>query len=472
MDNFFKTYNPTTEESLNVYSYHTEDELNQKLQNLFDQQKDWKKKSLAQRIQVLKKIKQQIQNVSEQLSMVMSVEMGKPLAESKAEVQKCLTLFDYYELHAEQLLAPREVLAQYPKSQVRFQPMGIVLSFMPWNFPLWQVMRFAVPAWLAGNVILQKHSELTAGVSILIERLVLEATGLHLLENIFLPVSRIKDLYADNRIQAVTFTGSTNVGALVAEQAGRNLKKCVLELGGSDAYILDPSADLKTAIEFCAKAKLVNNGQSCVAAKRFFVPEEMLESFVFSLSEKLKSKKMGNPLESGTDLGPLASQAFKNKIQSQWDSLSALTRHSLNTSSELMGLNNRLTPDKGYFFSPKIAVVSDLKPAQEHQFIQSFQEEEFFGPVALVYSYKSQEEMLYRVNQSPYGLGAAWFGDPEKFAKENMADQIDVGMIAVNEMIKSDARLPFGGVKKSGFGRELGDFGIFEFCSVQTLGWG
>lgn len=472
MDNFFKTYNPTTEESLNVYSYHTDDELNQKLQNLSDQQKVWKQKNLAQRIQVLKKIKQQIQNTSEQLAMVMTVEMGKPLAESKAEVQKCLTLFDYYEQHAEQLLSPRDVSAQYRKSQVRFQPMGIVLSFMPWNFPLWQVMRFAVPAWLAGNVILQKHSELTAGVSVLIERLVFEATGLNLLENIFLPVSRIKDLYRDDRIQAVTFTGSTSVGALVAEQAGRNLKKCVLELGGSDAYILDPTAELKTAVEFCAKAKLVNNGQSCVAAKRFFVPEEMLESFTEALAEKLYAKKMGNPLESGAELGPLASQTFKNKIQMQWDSLSSITQHRLNNSEVLIDLNRRATPDRGFFFSPKIAVVSGLKPAQEHQFIHNFQEEEFFGPVALVYSYKTQEEMLYRVNQSSYGLGAAWFGDSEKFVHENIADQLDVGMIAVNEMIKSDVRLPFGGVKKSGFGRELGDFGIFEFCSVQTLGWG
>lgn len=472
MSSFFKTHNPTSEESLAVYNYHTDQQVDHKIQKLFDQQKVWKKKNIQERLHLLKKVKQKIQDASEEMVLLMTMEMGKTIVESRAEVQKSLTLFDYYELKAEELLAVREVKAHYRASQIQFQPMGVILSFMPWNFPLWQVLRFAVPAWIAGNVILQKHSEITAGVSLLIEKIVSESSDITLLENIFVPVEKINALYVDARIQAVTFTGSTTVGSLVAEQAAKNLKKTVLELGGSDAYIIDPTAKLDATVEICAKAKLINNGQSCVAAKRFFLPEEMLESFTYALAESFQSRNIGNPLDKGVDLGPLASVKFKDKLDSQWLSVRSVAQHPLNFSEELINLQSRSLPLKGAFFAPRIAVVSSLKPALEHAFIQSFQEEEFFGPVALVYSYKSQEEMFYRVNQSPYGLGAAWFGDPDKFVKQNIANELDVGMIAINEMIKSDARLPFGGVKKSGYGRELGDFGIFEFCYVQTLGWG
>lgn len=472
MENTFTTINPASEEILKSYAYDSDQEIEKKIEDLFSSQKVWKKKTLQERCEVLDKVKKNFSSCAEEIALLISTEMGKPLIEARAEVQKSLTLFDYYNEKAPELLEARKIQAHYKKSEIYFQPLGIILSFMPWNFPLWQVLRFAVPSWLAGNVILQKHSEITAGVALLIEKIVAESVDISLMKNLFIEPSRLEKIYQDNRIQAVTFTGSTAVGSLVAAKAAQNLKKTVLELGGSDAYIIDDTAQIEIAVEFGVKAKLVNNGQSCVAAKRFFVPDFMIEHFASLFAEKLWQKKIGSPLSSETELGPLAHQRFQFKLQNQWNEVQKLGRHFLNQAEMLRKLNSREVPSKGFFFPPKIVIVSELPQQEEVNFIKSFQEEEFFGPVVLVYAYKTESECFQRVNQSPYGLGAAWFGDPEKFKKQKIQESLDVGMVAVNEMIKSDARLPFGGVKKSGYGRELGTFGIYEFCNVQSVGWG
>lgn len=472
MENSFTTINPANEEIIQSYRYHSDKEIEERLEGLFQAQKVWKKRSLQKRCEDLEKIKKILSSRAGEMALLISTEMGKPLTEARAEVQKSLTLFDYYKDKSVELLGVREVPAHYGKSEIHFLPLGVVLSFMPWNFPLWQVLRFAVPSWLAGNVVLQKHSEITAGVALLIEKIVTESVDVALLKNLFIEPPRLEKIYQDPRLQAVTFTGSSAVGSMVAQKAGQNLKKSVLELGGSDAYIIDKTASLDKAVDYCVKAKLVNNGQSCVAAKRFFVPDSLVEPFTNLFAEKVLQKKMGSPLEVDTELGPLASQRFQFKLQSQWIEAQKLAHASLNRSELFRKLNFQVVPLKGFFFAPKMMVVSDLSSQEEGHFVRAFQEEEFFGPVALVYAYKNEEEMFRRVNQSPYGLGAAWFGDPEKFRKQKIHESLEVGMIAVNEMIKSDARLPFGGVKKSGYGRELGAFGIYEFCNVQSLGWG
>lgn len=466
----FITINPATNENLSNYSYHNLGQIDDKIDLLKVQYKSWKQQTLEQRIKLLDVVQKAIKENVDELALLITSEMGKPSVEAKNEIIKTLTIFDYYRDHAEALLKSKIVSAQYRKSEIYFQPLGIVLSFMPWNFPVWQVFRFAVPAWLAGNLILQKHSEITAGVSLFIEKIVNESSGLTLMQNIFIEPKHIDYLYKHPAISAVTFTGSTQVGSLVAQQAAMNIKKAVLELGGNDAYIIDETAKMSDAVDWCVKSKLVNNGQSCVAAKRFFVPKDKSEEFIHGFVTKLLEKKIGSPLDKAIHLGPLAHQRFKQKIENQLLQLNKIP--TMKSFSDIARLDLISIPQQGSFMVPRILVYSDISMKDEDLFIQHFQNEEIFGPVALVYLYESKEDLLFRVNQSQFGLGAAWFGDEEKFKHENWLRELDVGMIAVNEMIKSDARMPFGGVKKSGYGRELGDFGILEFCNIKTLGWG
>lgn len=472
MKNTFSTINPATNQVIQEYQYDSDNDVQVKLKELKHSFKLWKNLKLEQRLAVLEKIAKNLVTNQELIARTITKEMGKPIQESRAEILKTLSLFDYYKKNAERLLASREITAHYAKSEIYFQPLGVILSFMPWNFPIWQAFRFAVPAWCVGNVILQKHSDITAGVGLLIEQLVNEVADFRIIENIFIEPDRVPLLYEQEEIQAVTFTGSTQVGSLVAQQAAKNIKKTVLELGGSDPYILDKTCDLNSTLDWCVKAKLINNGQSCVAAKRFFVPQELAEDFILGFSERLSSKRIGDPLEEQIHLGPLAHRRFKIKIQKQYEELAVLQTHPLNELAEVIKINSKEIPIEGEFFSSKIIYVTDVDKNQELSFTKTFQNEEVFGPIALIYGYKSEEELIYRVNQSIYGLGAAWFGDKEKFRKEQLHNKLDVGMIAVNEMLRSDVHMPFGGVKKSGYGRELGEFGIFEFCNVQTLGWG
>lgn len=466
----FITINPATNENISNYSYHSLGQIDDKIGLLTTQYKTWKLQTLVQRIEILDLVQKALKENIDALALLITSEMGKPLVEAKNEVIKTLTIFDYYREHAEVLLKSKQVSAQYKKSEIYFQPLGIVLSFMPWNFPVWQVFRFAVPAWLAGNLVLQKHSEITAGVSLFIEKIVNKSSGLTLMQNIFIEPESIHYLYKHPAIAAVTFTGSTQVGSLVAQQAAMNIKKAVLELGGSDAYIIDETANMSEAINWCVKAKFVNNGQSCVAAKRFFVAKNKSEEFVSGVVEKILEKKIGSPLDKNIHLGPLAHQRFKQKIESQLLQLNKITTQQ--TFADIKKLDLISVPKLGAFLAPRVLVYSDISEKDEDLFVQHFQNDEVFGPVSLVYLYETKEELLFRVNQSQFGLGAAWFGDEEKFKNENWLQELDVGMIAVNEMIKSDARMPFGGVKKSGYGRELGEYGILEFCNIKTLGWG
>ncbi|MCB0368279.1 MAG: aldehyde dehydrogenase family protein [Bdellovibrionales bacterium] len=468
--NKFSTFNPASEELNAQYFYHSEKQINDKIDLLSKQYGSWKQESIAVRLKTLERIQKAFLEETESLALLITTEMGKPLREAKSEVLKSISVFQYYSQYGEKLLETQNVQTSNLKSEVHFHPLGVVLSFMPWNFPLWQVIRFAVPAWLAGNVILLKHSEITAGVSTFIERIVNESSSKTLIQNIFIEPEKIDFLYSRPEVRAITFTGSTQVGALVAQQAGKNLKKTVLELGGSDAYIIDDSAKMEDAVELAVKAKLINNGQSCVAAKRFFVSRKKTEEFLYLFCQKLIEKKIGSPLDENIDLGPLAQLKFKDKITNQVKQLSRF--RDVSYDSALESLKGTQLPDKGCFFAPELLVFSNISDSNEKIFRESFQNDEIFGPVGLVYSYENKEDLITRVNQSEYGLGAAWFGDEDKFKKENWFNLLDVGMVAVNEIIRSDAKLPFGGVKKSGYGRELGAFGIYEFCNIKTLGWG
>ncbi|MCK6599312.1 MAG: aldehyde dehydrogenase family protein [Bdellovibrionaceae bacterium] len=468
----FTTQNPSTEEFLSEYFYDSPKALENKIEQLSKEFSVWRLQSIEQRLEVLSLVLNRLKKEENELAKMISLEMGKPLAESIAEVKKCYSIFEYYERVAPILLAEKKIKTSYDKSLVSFEPLGVVLSIMPWNYPLWQVLRFAVPAWLSGNVILLKPAEITSETSLIFERLVREATGRSLVLNVQLSTTTIEELYSLPDIKAVTFTGSTEVGRRVGMLAGKNLKKSVLELGGNDAYILDESADIEKSVDFCLSAKLVNNGQSCIAAKRFFVPEAQKENFLDLFVRGLLIKKIGDPFASGVELGPLAHKRFHSRAALQAKKLELLLDKDSSQKELWEKLKQRVLPEKGFYYPPQCFVVNSGQGWSEEDFYKSFQREEIFAPIALVYVYNSEEELYHRVNQSPYGLGAAWFGDPEKFQKTQVAKKIDVGMLSVNEMLRSDARVPFGGIKDSGYGRELGEQGLFEFCSVRTLHWG
>ncbi len=417
-------------------------------------QRAWARRSFAERGSRFEALAGLLERDAESLALLMAQEMGKPLPEGRAEVAKCALAARHYASHAERFLADRPVATEARRSVVVHVPLGLVLAIMPWNFPFWQVLRFAAPALMAGNGALLKHAPNVCGCALALERLFLEAGFPEdLLAVLLVDVERVPELLDLPEVAAVTLTGSTRAGRAVAAAAGARLKKCVLELGGSDPYVILADADLESALDACVKSRLINAGQSCIAAKRFVVVAERHDAFVAGLLRRMRAVRTGDPRQEGVELGPLARADLR-------DALHAQVTRSVAAGAELL-LGGALPPGEGYFYPP--TVLAGVRPGMPAH------DEELFGPVAAVERARDRADALRLAADSRYGLGAAVFtadlAEGERIAREELV----AGSCFVNAFVRSDPRLPFGGVRESGYGRELSEEGIREFVSAKTV---
>jgi succinate-semialdehyde dehydrogenase/glutarate-semialdehyde dehydrogenase len=414
---------------------------------------EWRRTAFAERSAALKRAGVLLRERKEDLARLMALEMGKPLAQGRAEVEKCAWVCDYYADNAQAFLSPEPVETDASRSYVAFQPLGVVLAVMPWNFPLWQVFRFAAPALMAGNAGLLKHASNVCGSALAIEE-ILHGAGVPraAFRTLLVGSARVAALIEAPEVKAVTLTGSTPAGRAVAAKAGERLKKTVLELGGSDPYLVLEDADLETAAETCVASRLINGGQSCIAAKRFIVVEQVRERFEEMFVAKMKAKTMGDPLQEGVDLGPQARRNLRDELHRQ-------VVRSVGLGARLM-LGGEAPAGKGAFYPPTVlGAVRKGMPAHD---------EELFGPVAAIIGVPGEAEAVRVANDSDFGLGAAVFTrDPAR--GQRVAESLEAGSCFVNSLVKSDPRLPFGGIKESGYGRELASFGIREFVNVKTV---
>lgn len=449
-----KTINPATGEIIKEYSEMSFSEVSGIIQKANTAQKQWKKNSYTERSAFLNKIAQLLKDRKEELGELMSEEMGKPLAESKGEIEKCAWVCEYYADNAEEFLKDDPVETDASKSYVTFNPLGTVLSIMPWNFPFWQLFRFAAPALMAGNAIILSHSENVTGCALEIEELIHDSgISTDLFRTILVENDNMKAVIQHEGIAAVTLTGSTRAGKIVASQAGEALKKTVLELGGSDPSIIFEDADIKQAAESCVNSRLLNSGQSCIAAKRFVIVEKIYDEFVSAFKELAKSKTVGDPFEKGSDLGPMAREDLRDGLHEQ-------VQKSIDKGAKV-ALGGKKPNSAGAYYPVTILEnVTKGMPAYD---------EELFGPVASMIKVKDEEEAIMVANDSLYGLGASIYSKNIDRAEKIASEQLEAGCCFVNEFVKSDPRLPFGGIKQSGYGRELGLYGIHEFVNTKTV---
>ncbi len=445
--------NPTTEEIINETEELTSEEIEQKLAVAHDTYLQWRETSFAHRAERMKRLAELLRKDARKYAEITTREMGRPIKQSLASVEKCAWVCDYYAKEAEEMLKPEMIEADASKSYVRFDPIGIVLAVMPWNYPLWQVMRFIVPAAMAGNVGILKHASNVQMSAQLIEEL-FDKAGFPqgVFQNLPIGSSKVAGIIEDDRVRAITLTGSEYAGSKVAEVAGKEIKKTVLELGGSDPFIILSDADIPTACEVGTTARLQNAGQSCIAAKRFIVVKDRLEEFLQIYKERYEAMVVGDPMDENTDMGPVVTEKSLEEIQKQ-------VEKSVELGAKVVTGGNRVG-DKGYFFAPTI--LRDVAPGMPAY------DDELFGPVASVIVAEDEDDAIRIANDHRYGLGGSlWSEDTEK--AEKLAAKIDTGAVFINSMTKSDPRLPFGGVKKSGFGRELSHYGIKEFTNVKTV---
>lgn len=453
----FQTVNPATGEVLDTYLYLSDADIKKRLSFSFECYLKNKTKPIAIKKAQLKALAEKLRLAKEDLALVMTREMGKALVDSEAEIEKCAVTADYFSRTIDQFIADERVLGNYPTSMVIKNSLGPLFAIMPWNFPLWQIVRVLVPAIGVGNPVLLKHSDITAGTGRALQKICDEIEP-GLLIHLLVSHEQAAEIIADPCVRAVTLTGSAKAGRQISALAGKNLKKTVLELGGSDAYLVLEDADLDKAAKICAQARMVNNGQSCVAAKRFIVHNSVKDKFLHKFCQELKKFKPGNPEDKTTLVGTLASKKFQQALLRQCEVL------------EQLGAKKVFDGDPGFDFNSERAYF----PARVYQIETDLPEahtEEFFGPVALVFSFDEDVQAVEMANQSIYGLGGAVFSRDIERA-EQIARLMECGMVAINDQVKSDARLPFGGVKDSGYGRELGVFGVNEFSNIKSLGIG
>ncbi|MGC2191371.1 MAG: NAD-dependent succinate-semialdehyde dehydrogenase [Candidatus Dormiibacterota bacterium] len=449
----FRSVNPATEAVIAEYPAMTAAQVEFALAKAESAFQHNRRQSVAWRSERMQALAQLLRRDREELAQRVTAEMGKPLAEAQAEVDKCAVGCEYFAQQAARFLADEPSPSDSPRSLVAFRPLGVILAIMPWNYPLWQVLRFAAPALMAGNAAVLKHAPNCFGTALALERLITEAGFPEgALGALITGVEPMAGVIADPRVHAVTLTGSDLAGSKVAEIAGREIKKTVLELGGSDFFLVLEDADLDQAAEVGVRSRFQNAGQTCIAAKRFLVAEKVADTFQ-DLFVKLSSQiRVGDPLDPATRLGPLARQDLREKLHQQ-------VRRSVAQGARL-SLGGELSEGVGYFYSP--TVVTDVQPGM------AVFDEETFGPVAAFTRFHDEAEGLRLANHSRYGLGGnIWTGDVGRGVA--LAAELDTGGVFVNGMTHSDARVPFGGVKRSGYGRELHHFGIREFTNIQTV---
>jgi len=449
-----KSINPATDELVREYPEPGDTDVAMILAEASCAAAGWKRTSFADRAPKMRRAADLLDERKEELARLMAIEMGKPLAGGRSEAEKCAWVCRYYADNAERFLAPEVVETDASKSLVAFLPLGPVLAVMPWNFPFWQVFRFAAPALMAGNAGLLKHAANVTGCALAIERIFKDA-GFPppLFRALLVESKRVAGIIAAPEVKAVTLTGSTPAGRAVAGKAGTMLKKTVLELGGSDPYLVLEDADLESASETCVAARLINSGQSCIAAKRFIVVEPVRKRFEELFVEKMRKRRMGDPLEPGVDVGPQARRDLRDDLHRQVEA-------SVKAGAKVL-LGGQVPPGRGAFYPP--TVLTDVRKG-----MPAF-DEELFGPVAAIVAAKDEADAVRLANDSPFGLGAAVFTRDVKRGERIATEELEAGSCFVNALVKSDPRLPFGGIKESGYGRELSVFGIREFVNVKTV---
>jgi succinate-semialdehyde dehydrogenase/glutarate-semialdehyde dehydrogenase len=448
-----RSVNPGDGRLVREYPEHSAQDVDAALRGAAGAFAEWRETDFPRRAEVLRRAAHLLKERQEPLARLMAVEMGKPLAQGRAEAEKCAWACDYYAETGERHLAPEPVATDASHSGVHFEPLGPVLAVMPWNFPLWQVFRFAAPALMAGNAGLLKHASNVSGCALAIEE-VLRDAGLPpgTFRTLLIASDRVGSVIESPHVVAVTLTGSTPAGKSVAGRAGACLKKTVLELGGSDPYLVLEDADLDAAAETCVSSRLINAGQSCIAAKRFVVVRGVRARFEELFVEKMRARKVGDAMAEGTDVGPLARHDLR-------DDLHAQVERTVGQGARLL-LGGRVPPGPGAFYPP--TVLADVRPGM------AAHDEETFGPVAAIVPVDDEAEAVRVANRSPFGLGAAVFtADLDRGRR--VAGRLEAGSVFVNALVKSDPRLPFGGIKESGYGRELARFGIREFVNVKTV---
>jgi succinate-semialdehyde dehydrogenase/glutarate-semialdehyde dehydrogenase len=448
------TINPATGETLQTFDALTAAEVDEKLQRAADAFERHRRTSLAERTEKMRRAGEILDAEKDRLARLMTTEMGKTLAAARAEGEKCAWVCRHYAEHAARMLAPQTVdVGGSARGEVHFLPLGAVLAVMPWNFPFWQVFRFAAPGLMAGNVGLLKHASNVPQCALAIED-VFRRAGFEegVFQTLLVGSDAVAGMLDDERVAAATLTGSTPAGQSVAERAGRNLMKTVLELGGSDPFIVMPSADLEAAARTAARARCINNGQSCIAAKRFIVHQDAADEFERRFVAAMEALRVGDPMADGTDVGPLATAAIRDEVDEQ-------VRVSVDAGARVLTGGRRMD-GPGFFYPPTIlADIPEDAPAYR---------EEVFGPVASLFRVASIDEAIALANDSQFGLGSSvWTRDEGE--RRRFVTEIEAGMTYVNAMVASDPRLPFGGVKQSGYGRELGVFGIHEFVNIKSV---
>ena len=445
--------NPATGETLKTFSALSAEQIEEKLQRAADTFQTYRRTAFSERSRMMLRAAEILESEKHELGKMMTLEMGKPVKAAIGEAEKCAWVCRYYAETAEKHLADQVVETNAKKSYVHFQPLGPVLAIMPWNFPFWQVFRFAAPALMAGNVGLLKHASNVPQCALAIEEIFARAGFPEgAFQTLLIGSDAVEPVLNDRRVAAATLTGSEPAGRSVASTAGKQIKKTVLELGGSDPFIVMPSANLDEAVATAVKARTINNGQSCIAAKRFIVAAEIYDEFERKFVEQMQELKIGDPLEESTEIGPLATPQIVNDLDEQ-------VKKAVDSGARVLTGGKKLDRP-GNFFEPTVLVDIDINAPVSC--------EEIFGPVAMLFRVNDIDEAIRIANATEFGLGsAAWTNDAREQAR--FIEDIEAGSVFINGMVASDPRLPFGGVKNSGYGRELADFGIREFVNIKTI---
>ena len=449
----FTAINPATEEVIASYEAHTPEQIEAALALSVSAFKSWRNTPFKDRGELMVRAAQLLEDELDSAAAMLTAEMGKTFASAKGEVLKCATTMRYYAEHAESLLAEEIIASPATRSGIRYEPLGTVLAVMPWNFALWQAVRFIAPAMMAGNVGILKHAHNVPGSAVYLESLFRRAGfPAGVFTNLFLGHQALADMIADNRVAAVTLTGSEIAGKIVGAQAGAYLKKCVMELGGSDAFIVASSADMARTVPMAVTGRVQNNGQSCIAAKRFIVVEERAEEFIEAFSKAMGEVVVGDPMDPATVVGPMVNAEQRELLHAQvQDSLAK---------GAVLRTGGVIPEGRGFYYPPTVLtdVPRDSRAGSE----------ELFGPVAVVEVVKDLAEAIEVANSSPWGLGGSiWATDPREI--EQAIAGVEAGMVFANQIVASTPELPFGGIKRSGYGRELSAQGIREFTNVKTF---
>jgi succinate-semialdehyde dehydrogenase / glutarate-semialdehyde dehydrogenase len=445
--------NPATGKLIKQFDAHSEEEIERKLAQASATFRSWRKTPLDVRSKALLRAADILEGEKRELGALMTAEMGKTLASAIAEAEKCALACRYYAEHGPAQLADEEVKTQASRSYRRYEPLGPVLAVMPWNFPFWQVFRFAAPALMAGNVGLLKHASNVPQCALAIED-VLRRAGFPegAFQTLLIEANRVTKLMEDERVVAATLTGSEPAGRSLAQACGAQIKKTVLELGGSDPFIVMPSAHSDETVNFAVKARNINNGQSCIAAKRFIVHQDIYDEFEGKFVASMRALKMGDPMQGETELGPLATEKIRAGLHEQ-------VQKAVESGARVL-TGGKCVNGPGFYYEPTV-IVDVPRPSEIFY-------EEFFGPVAMLFRVRDAAEAIELANDSPFGLGAsAWTRDEAEIRL--FSEGIESGQVFINSMVASDPRMPFGGVKRSGYGRELSELGMREFVNIKTV---